>query len=374
MNLYILVAIISYSTRLCPSHVINYSPQQPQQQEQPSQINPVTSPVPLDGSQGGQQLQQQQFQQPQGSASIDQNQPMNVESGQQIPPQNAAIIQQPSVSGPQPNAAIRQQPNQFTGVESSSISRRSSMTNTQVETQPQSVGTQTQMEPPQNVPVSVANEQVGSSNIGTQTQAEPIQQPDMSSQNVPVSGFSEQQTEMKKTESESSRQGQESQQQDQGSQPQQGQEIQPQQGQESQPQGQESQPQQEALPQPQNFNLVYKQDNIRFVKANQINSSSSSTKLTINGVPVNLKSEESSSPVIQKLNDFVQNLQALMYTFNQIGQNETAANSSDTEQQQQQEVAQISVNKTQVNAVVEQTSISPDILTTLTTTQPIDEE
>lgn len=354
MNLYILIAIISYSTRLCPGHVINYSPQQPQpqQQEQPSQINPVTSPVPLDGSQGDQQLQQQQIQQPQGSASIDQNQPSNVESGQQIPPQNAAIIQQPSVDGPQPNAAIRQQPNQFTGVESSSISRRSSMTNTQVETQPQSVGTQTQMEPPQNVPVGGVNEQVGSSNIGTQTQVEPIQQPEISSQNVPVSGFSEQQTEMKKTESESSQQGQESQPQ----------------------QGQESQPQQEALPKPDNFNLVYKQDNIRFVKANQINSSSSSTKLTINGVPVNLKSEESSSPVIQKLNDFVQNLQALMYTFNQIGQNETAANISDTQQQQQQEVAQISVNKTQVNAVVEQTSVSPDILTTLTTTQPIDEE
>lgn len=363
MNLYILVTIISYSTRLCPGHVINYSPQQPQpqqqQQQQPSQINPVTSPVPLDGSQGDQQLQQQQFQQPQGSASIDQNQPSNVESGQQIPPQNAAIIQQPSVAGPQSNAAIRQQPNQFTGVESSSISRRSSMTNTQVEAQPQNLGTQTQMEQPQNVPVSGVNEQVGSSNIGTQTQVEPIQQPDMSSQNVPVSGSSEQQTEIKKTESESSQQGQESQQQ--------GQEIQPQ-------QGQESQPQQEALPKPENFNLVYKQDNIRFVKANQINSSSSSTKLTINGVPVNLKSEESSSPVIQKLNDFVQNLQALMYTFNQIGQNETATNSSDTEQQQQQEVAQISVNKTQVNAVVEQTSVSPDILTTLTTTQPIDEE
>lgn len=68
---------------------------------------------------------------------------------------------------------------------------------------------------------------------------------------------------------------------------------------------------------PEEFSLFYKHDEINLVKPDQINSSSTSKVFMINGVPVDTNDQAGSSPVIQKLNDFVVNLQSVLLTLNQ---------------------------------------------------------
>lgn len=102
---------------------------------------------------------------------------------------------------------------------------------------------------------------------------------------------------------------------------------------------------------PQEFKLYYKQDQISFVKANEFNSSSMSKVLMINGKPVDLSDEDSSNPALERLNDFVMNLQALMITFNKVGNGSASGSDGDGDdaggKASSNITSSISVNKTE---------------------------